>query len=115
MILFSLPDYYGFFNLNLTLLNLMENQREKFYDDIIIDSIYGSFPCIWNGGRFYEGSTSFRNIIATTTPFTERGISLRHTFTNCLLTKEHLQDTLCNKICELTHNPLNGINVNSIL
>jgi hypothetical protein len=115
MILFSLPDYYGFFNLNLALLDIMESQREKFYDDIVVDSIYGSFPCIWNGGRFYEGGTSFGNIIATTTPFTERGISLRHTFTNCLLTEEHLKDTLCNKICELTHNSLHGANVNSIL
>lgn len=115
MIIFSCPDYYGFFNLNLKLLDLFQEERVKFYDDVIIDSIYGSFPCIWNGGRFYEGGTSFGNIVATITPFIERGISLRHTFTNCLLTEEHLNDTLCNKICELTHSSLHGINVNSTL
>ena len=115
MIYFSLPDYYGFFNLNLKTLDLFEEQHIKFYDDIKIDSIYGSFPCIWNGGRFYTGGTSFENIVATVSPFTERGVSLRHTFTNCLLTEKHLNDTLCNKICELTHNPLHGINVNSAL
>ena len=115
MILFSLPDYYHFYDLNLHLLQLMDEQSEKFYEDVKVDSIYGSFPCIWNGGRYYSGSTSYENIVATVQPFTERGISLRHTFTNCLLTEEHLNDTLCNKICELTHSSLHGINVSSPL
>ncbi len=115
MIKFSIPDYYGFYGLNLFLIDLMKEQPDKFYDDIVIDSVYGSFPCIWNGGRYYPGGTSFENIKATIEPFNERGISIRHTFTNCLLEEKHLNDTLCNKICALTENPLNGVNVNSQL
>lgn len=113
MILFSLPDYHRFYRLNLSLLEIMDKEPEKFYEDIKIDSIYGSFPCIWNGGRYYDAQVSYDNIVMTVKPFMERGISLRHTFTNCLLTQEHFSDTLCNKICELTHSPLNGINVTS--
>ena len=44
MIKFSIPDYYGFYGLNLFLIDLMREQPDKFYDDIIIDSVYGSFP-----------------------------------------------------------------------
>ena len=113
MILFSIPDFYGFFHLNLRLLELKQQEPEKLYSDIVIDSVYGSFPCIWNGGRFYPGSTTYDNILATVTPFMDYGVSIRHTFTNCLLTEEHFSDVLCNKICELTENPLNGININS--
>ena len=115
MILFSIPDYWGFYALNLALIELMEQQPQKFYDDVKIDSIYGSFPCIWNGGRYLTGSTSFENIKATISPFMERGISIRHTFTNCLLEEKHLSDTLCNQICKLTEHPLNGVNISSQL
>lgn len=114
-IYFSIPDFYFNFNLNIALLDLIEKEKYKFYNDIIIDSVYGSFPCIWNGGRYINGTTSFDNILNTIKPFNDRGVSIRYTFTNSLITEQHLNDTLGNTILKLSENPLNGVNCSSQL
>lgn len=115
MIKFSLPGYWLKYNLNLCLLNLYDNERHKFYDDIIIDSFYDSIPCIWNGGRYIEGATNIDNMRGTFAAYNDRNISLRHTFTNCLITESDLNDPLCNIICQLSESPLNGVNYNSTI
>ena len=48
-ILLSLPGLYQFTNLNLATIDLMEQVPEKFNQDVVVDSMYGSFPCTWNG------------------------------------------------------------------
>lgn len=115
MIKFSLPGYWIKYRLNMILLNIYQNERNKFYDDIIIDSFFDSFPCVWNGGRVTEGFTNLKNIEATVAPYRDMGIGLRHTFTNSFITEESLKDQLGNVICQLTESPLNGINCNSDL
>lgn len=40
MIKFSLPGYWLKYNLNMILLDLYTNERNKFYDDICIDSFF---------------------------------------------------------------------------
>ena len=115
MIKFSLPGYWLKYNLNTLLLNLYQTEREKFYDDIIIDSFYDSFPCVWNGGRYLDGKTNYENIVNTINFYNSQNFSLRHTFTNSLLQNEDLNDVLCNQICFLSENSLNGINCNSII
>lgn len=115
MIKFSLPGYWIKYRLNMVLLDLYKNEREKFYDDVEIDSFFDSFPCIWNGGRVTDGFTNIANIKATIAPYNNLGIGLRHTFTNSFITKDSLSDRLGNMICELTENSLNGVNCNSDL
>ena len=69
-ILFSIPDFFYLFDLNTMLLQLMKQEPEKFYEDVKIDSIYGSFPgCIWNSGRASCGWASIENIVNLLIPW----------------------------------------------
>lgn len=45
MIEVSLPGLFISSNLNMTFVNMMEKNPEKFRDDVYIGSVYGSFPC----------------------------------------------------------------------
>ena len=116
-ILFSIPDFYFLYDLNMTLLQIMQQEPEKFYEDIKIDSIYGSFPgCIWNSGRAACGWANIENIISTVSAFNQLGISVRYTFTNSEIRGRHLLDYQCNTILQNTGNLVkgirNGVNVN---
>lgn len=118
-IYFSIPGYFHQYGVNIALLKLKQKFPEKFYDDIIIDSIYDCFPnSIWNGGRVYLEKTvpikDMKDILYT---FNEFGLSIRHTFTNELLENTDLYDRLSNKILEISSNTLikTGININSEL
>lgn len=116
-ILFSIPDFYYLFDLNTMLLQLMQQEPEKFYDDVKIDSIYGSFPgCIWNSGRAACGWASIENIVSTVAAFNQQKISVRYTFTNSEIKGRHLLDYYCNTILQNTGNLVegvqNGVNIN---
>lgn len=119
-ILFSIPDFYYSYNLNIMLLDLMQQEPEKFYDDVVIDSVYGSFPgCIWNSGRAACGWASIENILATVLEFNKRNISVRYTFTNSEIKGRHLLDYYCNTILQntgcLVEGVRNGVNVNQAI
>lgn len=95
----------------------MQQEPEKFYDDVKIDSIYGSFPgCIWNSGRAACGWASIENIVSTVASFNQAGISVRYTFTNSEIKGRHLLDYYCNTILQNTGRVVegirNGVNVN---
>lgn len=117
-ILFSIPDFFYLFDLNTMLLQLIKQEPEKFYDDVKIDSVYGSFPgCIWNSGRACCGWTPIENIVSTVAAFNQQGISVRYTFTNSELKGRHLIDYYCNRILQVTGhipetNVRNGVNIN---
>lgn len=117
-ILFSIPDFYFLYDLNMLLLQIMEQEPYKFYEDVKIDSIYGAFPgCIWNSGRAACGWASIENIIGTVAAFNEKGISIRYTFTNSEITGRHLLDYHCNTILQTTGKVVdngikNGCNIN---
>ena len=116
-ILFSIPDFYYLFDLNTMLLQLMQQEPEKFYDDIKIASIYGSFPgCIWNSGRAACGWASIENIVNTVAAFNQQKISVRYTFTNSEIKGRHLLDYYCNTILQNTGKRVegvqNGVNIN---
>lgn len=116
-ILFSIPDFYYLYDLNMMLLDLMSKEPGKFYDDIVIDSIYGAFPgCIWNSGRAACGWASIENIISTVAAFNKKNISVRYTFTNSQITGRHLLDYHCNQILQATGTLIegiqNGVNIN---
>lgn len=118
-IYFSIPGYFHQYDTNIALLKLKQKFPEKFYDDIIIDSIYDCFPnSIWNGGRVcLEKTVPIKDMKDILYTFNEFGLSIRHTFTNELLENTDLYDRLSNKILEISSNTLikTGININSEL
>ena len=107
-IYFSIPDFWGKHDLNILLMSLYRNQREKFYDDIIIDSIYGNFPCIWNGGRYIRGNPAGLEMYNIIKEFNEFGLSIRFTCTNTLIKEQQLYDTIGNQILSIGEYPVNN-------
>ena len=110
-ILYSLPDFFDLTNLNTYLYWLKKQLPEAFRENVVIDSIYGSFPgCIWNGGRYQAGNVDFSVVKDIIQHFNDLNISLRFTFTNQLLKPIHFYDTYANFILECGHNGKNGVN-----
>lgn len=96
---FHLPGLFEFYELYKVFLPLFYEHREYFYDWCDIGSIYGApADCIWGGGRAGYGDGDAREVFSL---MAEYGISARLTFSNSLLTREHLSDVKCNKLCEL--------------
>ena len=113
-IYFSIPDFYNYYNLNLNLLKLMKTCPDWFRDNVVIDSIYGTFPgCIWNGGRSQFGGSPLNNIQATVAGINGAGIQIRFTFTNKLITEESFLDNYGNTILQVANNGMNAVNVNN--
>lgn len=68
-------------------------------DNVVIDSVFGSPTCIWNGGRalanvFYN-KQQLQNIHDT---YADLGVQVRFVFTNSLLNEHDLYDRYCNLI-----------------
>lgn len=111
---FHIPDFLKHFTLNMLLLQMMKQKPEAFYDTISIGSVYGVFPtALWNGGRFLQGTCDERVIKEVLKQFNQQGIPCRFTFTNPLITTQHLQDKFCNRLMELANNGMNEVIVAS--
>lgn len=96
---FSLPGLFEFYEFYRAFLPLYASHREYFYEWAQIDSIYGApADCLWGGGRVGFGDASSAQVLAL---LKEYGISGRLTFSNSLLTGEHLADRKCNQLCSL--------------
>lgn len=94
---YHLPGLFEFYDLYRVFLPLWREHREYFYDWCGIGSIYGaSADCIWGGGRVGFGQERAENVLALVQSF---GISARLTFSNSLLSPEHLTDKKCNEMC----------------
>ena len=113
---YHLPGLFEFRDLYRAFLLLFREHREWFYDWCEIGSIYGApADCLWGGGRVGFGEARPSEVAALTRDF---GISARLTFSNSLLSGEHLSDKKCNALCILfEHNGAtrNGIIVHSDL
>ena len=94
---YHLPGLFEFYDLYKVFLPLFREHREYFYDWCEIGSIYGApCDCIWGGGRVGFGDADPEKVLAL---MKEYGISPRLTFSNSLLTEEHLADRKCNALC----------------
>ncbi len=119
---YHLPGLFEFYDFYKEFLPLFFEHRDWFYDWCEIGSIYGApADCIWGGGRVGYGENEPEKVRNLMRKF---GISARLTFSNSLITKEHLTDKLCNKLCGLFDNgeephngekPHNGVIVSSPL
>lgn len=111
---FYIPDFYYKNELNILLIRLIKEHPECFYNNIKIGAIYGSFPgAIWNGGRVVLGIALQEKIEELVKIYNDLNVPIRFTFTNCLIEKEHLNDTYCNMILKIADNGKNEILVNS--
>ena len=113
---FHLPNFAEHFRFNLVFMAMLKNCPQYFREGVEIASFYGAFPpSIWNGGRTIGGTCDeafIKNVIKT---INSQGIPLRFTFTNPMLTEEHLHDPFCNMVMRLADNGLNEAIVNSPL
>ena len=98
-IYYHLPGLFEFYEFYKILLPLFYEHREYFFDGCEIGSIYGApADCIWGGGRVGFGEAEPSDVAAL---MREYGISSRLTFSNSLLTKDHLSDRKCNDLCKM--------------
>lgn len=102
MIEFSIPDFWHQSELNSVFIYMMQQHPECFYDDVKIGSTFGSFPCIWNGGRGTYGEFTKKYAYDIIEYFNSRGIEIRHTFTNRFISKDGKYDRIGNLICEMS-------------
>ena len=110
-IYYHLPGLFEFYELYKVFLPLFKEHREYFYDYCGIGSIYGApADCIWGGGRTGFGDERPEKVAAL---MKEYGISSRLTFSNSLITKDHLTDKKCNSLCTLFEN--NGAAANGVI
>ena len=109
---YHLPGLFEFYELYKKFLPIFREHREYFYDWCDIGSIYGApSDCIWGGGRIEIGGQNPEEVLKLTE---EYGISARLTFSNSLLTLEHLSDNKCNEFCRLFEQMSNKENENKI-
>lgn len=114
--MYHLPGLFEFYELYRVFLPLFREHREYFYDWCEIGSVYGAPPDgIWGGGRVSTEDHDAHEVLEL---MREYGISARLTFSNSLLTEEHLSDRKCNELCALFATgtqPPNGVIVHSEL
>lgn len=97
---------------------LLANLEEgtSLYPNAQIAGVYGSFDnLIWNGGRNIQTGDfeTIESIVECFTLLKEHDLKCKITFTNSLLTEEHLVDEQCNAILDLIAEFENEIVVNS--
>ena len=96
---YHLPGLFEFYELYKVFLPLFKEHREYFYDWCEIGSIYGApADAIWGGGRVGFGDESAEKVAEL---MSEYSISARLTFSNSLLSQEHLSDKKCNALCSI--------------
>lgn len=120
-ILFSIPGFSADkFLLNSILIKIFSANKDKFYDDISIDSVFDSFKCVLAGGRTPEVMPNESNLEDILGFFNSNGISVRNVFTNKLTTSEYVDDYTSNFILDKNEeigkrfNITNGCTLNSI-
>ena len=110
-IYYHLPGLFEFYELYKVFLPLFKEHGEYFYDGCDIGSIYGApADCLWGGGRTGFGDERPENVAAL---MKEYGISSRLTFSNSLITEEHLSDKKCHLLCSLFEK--NGAAANGVI
>lgn len=85
-------------------------------DNVVIDSVYGSPTCVWNGGRalsnVYYNKQQLQKIHDT---YADLGVKVRFVFTNSLLNEHDLYDRYCNLIINIFQDLSPEVVINSQL
>lgn len=110
---YHLPGLFEFYEFYKLFLQIFHEHRDYFYVWCEIGSIYGApADCLWGGGRVGFGGD---NASEVNDLMREYGTSSRLTFSNSLLREEHLNDSKCNRLCELFNSSNNGVIIYSDL
>lgn len=112
---FHLPGLRFNFPLNMYWLSAMEQYPERFRDNIEIGSCFGCFPIsLWNGGRLIQhDQCDSRYIEHVVKNLNDKGIPVRYTFTNPLITEDDLDDPFCNYCMDVANNGMNEVMIMS--
>lgn len=85
-------------------------------DNVVIDSVFGSPTCIWNGGRalanVYYNKKQLENIHDT---YANLGVKVRFVFTNPFLDEHDLYDRYCNLVMNVFKDLSPEVVVSSVL
>lgn len=108
---FHLPGLRYNFPLNMLLVDMMEKYPHFFREGLKIASFFGEFPTSkWNGGRFSNGDQcDARFIKEVIKNINAKGIPVRYTYTNPLLTQQDLDDEYCNFCMKAADNGMNEV------
>lgn len=108
---FHLPGLRYNYPLNMFWISLLKQRPHFFREGVEIASIFGSFPLsLWNGGRLvYDDQCDAAFVKNVVKSINDKGIPVRYTFTNPLLTKEDLSDHFCNYCLEVGDNGMNQV------
>lgn len=107
---FHLPDFAAHYRFNRVFIAMLQHCPEYFYEGLEIASFYGTFPqSLWNGGRSMNGICDKSYVKTVVREFDKLQIPLRFTFTNPMITAEHLNDDFCNFILRTADNGINGV------
>ncbi|MBR4096779.1 MAG: hypothetical protein IKK42_05695 [Oscillospiraceae bacterium] len=111
---YHIPSFTDHYSLNILLIDYMKDKPEYFRDGVRIASVFGAFPgSMWNGGRNVPGVYNAALNQKVMEEFNSRGVPLRFTFTNPMITEKHLSDKNCNEILKMAENGLNEVIVMS--
>lgn len=85
-------------------------------DNAVIDCVFGSPTCIWNGGRALPNTYyNKQQLQFIHDAYAELGVKVRFVFTNSLLTKYDLYDRYCNLLMDLFQDLSPEVVVNSLI
>jgi len=112
---FHLPGLRFNFPLNMFWVSLLEQYPERFRDGVEIGSFFGTFPIsLWNGGRMVQhDQVDSAYVKAVVKTINDKGIPVRYTFTNPVLTEEDIHDPFCNFCMEVGDNGMNEVMIMS--
>lgn len=112
------------YNINYIMPDFTCCSRNKFFLDLLKEypnvlrnntnfySFYGIFAgAKWNGGGYLFGYeyVSPKKMKQIRDFYNKRGIVITFTFTNQLITEEHLHDEYCNQMLKIFHNGMNEV------
>lgn len=102
---YSIPGFYELSDLNIKLLKLIKNKPQYFYDNFLIEAVYGTPQfCIWDGGRIFNQAKQSSKEQIEQLIYTYNNIfniPIRYVFTNNQLKEKHYHDHFGNLCMEL--------------
>lgn len=108
---FHLPGLRYNYPLNMFWISLFEQYPQRFRDNMEIGSFFGCFPfSLWNGGRLIQHDQCDSKFVESVIKnINSKGIPIRYTFTNPVLTEEDLNDPFCNYCMDAANNGMNEV------
>jgi len=108
---FHLPGLRYNYPLNMFWVSMLEQYPQYFREGVEIGSFFGCFPLsLWNGGRLIShdqcDAAFVENVVRNVNA---KGIPVRYTFNNTLITESELDDPFCNYCMDVANNGMNEV------